>query len=272
MSDNGKKYEPSNRAGKRTGRIHGGGQNWKAPAPRPDHRFSPRHGAQLPAVRCHGLCSKPVQIFLPASVHTRTVLFPCARSRGQAHPVCLPASVHGTKAAGILSISRSAMPHWKLISRLCAAAVPAGRSAKAGRRPDTHGFCRSQRLHHKALFSLQTRSPAWHDTARSVSRARQARVPATGREKCDLPGYAPFHAMFFLLYGISPDLSAVGGKLMRRRALFSAPHGFDVNDSIVFIFCFSFLCRICSSLPRTHGNTAGGLIAYSRSLAPHGSY
>ena len=78
--------------------------------------------------------------------------------------------------------------------------------------------------------------------------------------------------MFFLLYGISPDLSAVGGKLMRRRNLFSAPHGFDVNDSIVFIFCFSLMCRICSSLPRTHGNTAGGLIAYSRSLAPQGSY
>ena len=184
--------------------------------------------------------------------------FPCARSRGQAHPVCLPARARGTKAAGILSISRSAKPHWKLISRLCAAAVPAGRSAKAGRRPDTHGFCRSQRLHHKALFSLQTRSPAWHDTARSVSRARQARVPATGREKCDLPGCAPFHAMFFLLYGISPDLSAVGGKLMRRRNLFSAPHGFDVNDSIVFIFLVWFSVPYLQLAPAHMGTRQAG--------------
>ena len=78
--------------------------------------------------------------------------------------------------------------------------------------------------------------------------------------------------MFFLLYGISPDLSAVGGKLMRRRNLFSAPHGFDVNDSIVFIFLVWFSVPYLQLAPRTHGNTAGGSIAYNHSLAPQGSY
>lgn len=96
------------------------------------------------------------------------------------------------------------------------------------------------------------------DTARSVSRARQARVPATGREKCDLPGCAPFHAMFFLLYGISPDLSAVGGKLMRRRNLFSAPHGFDVNDSIVFIFLVWFSVPYLQLAPAHMGTRQAG--------------
>ena len=78
--------------------------------------------------------------------------------------------------------------------------------------------------------------------------------------------------MFFLLCGISPDLSAVGGKLMRRRALFSAPHGFDVNDSVVFIFLIWFSVPYLQLAPRAHGNTAGGSIAYNRSLAPQGSY
>lgn len=77
--------------------------------------------------------------------------------------------------------------------------------------------------------------------------------------------------MFFLLYGISPDLSAVGGKLMRRRNLFSAPHGFDVNDIAVFIVYMVF-CAVFALAPRAHGNTAGGLVAYSRSLAPQRSY
>ena len=78
--------------------------------------------------------------------------------------------------------------------------------------------------------------------------------------------------MFFLLYGISPNLSAVGGKLMRRRALLSAPHGFDVNDSVIFIFLIWFSVPYLQLAPRAHGNTAGGLIAYNRSLAPQGSY
>lgn len=57
---------------------------------------------------------------------------------------------------------------------------------------------------------------------------------------------------------------------MQRRALFSAPHGFDVNDSIVFIFCFSFLCRICSSPPAHMGTRQAGWSLTAAHWLPRG--